>query len=63
MTTGTSDSSWAHNGGWRWHARWLAWFANDAEPTRTTEAMRTIARQRANSILTSSFTTPPGFTV
>ena len=58
---GNNDSSWAYNGAWRWHVCWLAWFW--ATGTRTTSALRTKARQRANLILATRFTTPPGFTV
>jgi hypothetical protein len=58
---GTRDSSWAYDGAWRWQVCWLAWFAFAG--VRTSEAMKTVARQRANIILTSNFTTPPGFTV
>ena len=58
---GNNDSSWEYNGAWRWHVAWLAWFAFAG--TRTSPAMRTLARQRANIILATRFTTPPGFTV
>jgi hypothetical protein len=60
---GNKDSSWEYNGAWRWQVCWLSWFAGAAEPTRSTAAMRTVARQRGNIILTSEFTTPPGFTI
>lgn len=56
---GDNDSSWGYNGAWRWHALWLAWFA--AAGARTTPALKTAARQRANAILDSRFTTHPGF--
>jgi hypothetical protein len=59
--SGTNDSSWEYNGAWRWHVCWLAWFAFAG--TRTTNAMKTLARQRANVILASNFAKPPGFTV
>lgn len=59
--SGNKDSSWAYNGAWRWHVCWLAWFA--AEGTGTTPALKTLARQRANIILSTGFVTPPGFTV
>jgi len=58
---GNNDSSWAYNGAWRWHVCWLAWFWYAGQ--RTTSALRTKARQRANAILASRFTTPPGFTI
>jgi hypothetical protein len=58
---GNNDSSWAYNGAWRWQVCWLAWFAYVG--TRTSQAMKDAARQRANNILNSNFTTPPGFNV
>jgi hypothetical protein len=58
---GNNDSSWGYNGAWRWHVCWLAWFAFAG--TRTSAAMKTIARQSANNILNSRFVTPPGFNV
>ena len=61
--SGNNDSSWDYNGAWRWQVCWLSWFAGSAEPTRSTPAMRAVARQRANIILTQNFVTPPGFTI
>jgi hypothetical protein len=58
---GNNDSSWEYNGAWRWHVCWLAWFAFAG--VRTSQAMKTIAKQRANSILATRFTTPPGIAV
>lgn len=58
---GNNDSSWGYNGAWRWDVCWLAWFAFAG--TRTSIAMKNQARQRANNILNSRFTTPPGFNV
>ena len=58
---GSNDSSWEYNGAWRWQVCWLAWFAFAG--TRTSTAMKTMARQRANNILNSNFVTPPGFNV
>ena len=58
---GNLDSSWEYNGAWRWQVCWLSWFA--ATGVRTSAAMRTIARQRANTILATWFVKPPGFTV
>jgi hypothetical protein len=58
---GNKDSSWGYNGAWRWQVCWLAWFA--AAGTRTSAAMKTAARQRANNILNSDFVQNPGFNV
>jgi len=58
---GNKDSSWGYNGAWRWQVCWLSWFA--AAGTRTSAAMKTVARQRANNILNNNFITPPGFNV
>ena len=58
---GNNDSSWAYNGAWRWQVCWLAWFAFAG--TRTSQAMKTMATQRANNILNGNFETPPGFNV
>lgn len=58
---GNKDSSWGYNGAWRWQVCWLAWFAFAG--TRTSQAMKTMATQRANNILNSNFETPPGFNV
>ena len=58
---GNNDSSWAYNGAWRWHVVWLWWFWDRGQSTTLT--MRTLARQKANAILSSKFTTPPGFTI
>jgi len=58
---GNRDSSWGYNGAWRWQVCWLAWFA--AVGTRTSTAMKTAARQRANNILNSNFVQHPGFNV
>jgi hypothetical protein len=59
--SGKKDSSWEYNGAWRWQVCWLAWFA--FQGTRTSQAMRDLARQRANAILSNNFAKPPGFTV
>ncbi len=58
---GNNDSSWGYNGAWRWHVCWLAWFA--AAGTRTSAAMKTAARQRANNIINTRFVQHPGFNV
>lgn len=58
---GNKDSSWGYNGAWRWQVCWLAWFA--AVGTRTSAAMKTAARQRANNIINSNFVQHPGFNV
>lgn len=58
---GSRDSSWGYNGAWRYHVAWLAWFAFAG--TRTSTAMKTLARQRANIILDTSFVEDPGFNV
>lgn len=58
---GGNDSSWGYNGAWRWQVCWLAWFAFAG--TRTSQAMKDAARQRANNIINSRFTTHPGFNV
>lgn len=59
--SGNNDSSWAYNGAWRWQVCWLSWFAGAG--TRTSAAMKTMARQRANNILNTNFVTAPGFNV
>lgn len=59
--SGNNDSSWGYNGAWRWQVCWLAWFA--AAGTRTSTAMKTQARQRANNIINGNFVTHPGFNV
>jgi hypothetical protein len=59
--SGNNDSSWDYNGAWRWQVCWLSWFA--AAGQRTSDALKTIARQRANAIIDSNFTTHPGFNV
>ena len=58
---GNNDSSWGYNGAWRYHVCWLAWFMNQCQ--NTTAAMKALARQRANSILSGRFTTDPGFRI
>jgi hypothetical protein len=58
---GDRDSSWGYNGAWRWQVCWLSWFASAG--TRTSTAMKTLARQRANNILNSDFVVHPGFNV
>ncbi|NOT64322.1 MAG: hypothetical protein HOP19_29240 [Acidobacteria bacterium] len=58
---GNNDSSWEYNGSWRWQVCWLSWFA--ARGQRTSEPLKTIARQRANFIIDTHFTTHPGFSV
>ncbi len=55
----TNDSSWGLNGSWRWEVCWLAWFY--VKGTRTTAAMREMARQRANGVLNLCFKEHPGF--
>ncbi len=59
--SGNNDSSWEFNGAWRFQVCWLARFANDGQ--FTTAALRTLARQRANTILANNFASPPGFSV
>jgi len=56
-----NDSSWDYNGAWRWQVCWLAWFAHAG--TRTSKPLKKLARQRANNILKTRFTSKPGFTV
>jgi hypothetical protein len=55
------DTSWDYNGAWRFHVCWLAWFMNQCP--NTSPAMKSLARQRANSILGSMFTSDPGFRI
>lgn len=59
--SGKNDSSWEYNGAWRWHVCWLAWFAFAG--TRTSTAMKTQARQKANAIINTRFVKHPGFNV
>lgn len=58
---GDDDSSWEYNGAWRWHVVWLWWFYVAA--LGTTAALQLQAKQKANSILSSRFTTDPGFRI
>jgi hypothetical protein len=58
---GNNDSSWEYNGAWRWQVAWLAWFVFAGQ--RTSDALKTVARQRANAIINTNFTTHPGFTI
>lgn len=57
--SGKRDSSWQYNGAWRWHAVWLAKFSSGGK--RTSKALRTLARQRANLIIDQKFDEHPGF--
>ncbi len=54
---GNKDSSWAFNGAWRWQVAWLSGFANEGK--RTSIAMKTEAKQRANNIINTRFETNP----
>ncbi|MGB4779395.1 hypothetical protein [Microbacterium sp.] len=56
-----ADSSWDYHGAWKYHALYLWWFY--ARGTRTTLLMRNAAKQKANDILTNSFSTPTGLVV
>lgn len=58
---GARDSSWEHDGPWRWQVAWLARFAEAG--ARSSPAQRAQARQRANNILNSRFERHPGFNV
>ena len=58
---GNNDSSWEYNGAWRWQVCWLSWYA--AEGVSASAALRAQARQRANNIINSNFSTHPGFNV
>jgi hypothetical protein len=58
---GNDDSSWEYNGAWRWHVVWLWWFWDRGQSTSV--AMRDLARQKANAILSSRFQKSPGFTI
>jgi hypothetical protein len=58
---GKNDTTWEYNGAWRWHVVWLWWFYVAA--VGTTSAFKLQAKQKANSILASRFTTDPGFRI
>jgi len=57
---GNNDSSWEHNGAWRWQVVWLWWYCVSDEGT---PALRLQAKQRANAILATYFTSDPGFRI
>ena len=56
-----ADSSWGYEGAWMYGALYLWWFY--AAGTRTTSAMKQLARQRANVVIDNAFATHPGYTV
>jgi hypothetical protein len=59
--SGGNDSSWGYNGAWRWQVCWLSWF--NAAGTRTSAALKAMARQRGNNIINANFVTHPGFNI
>ncbi len=56
-----ADSSWDFNGAWMWAALYLWWFY--AAGTRTTSAMRDLARERGNIVIDNCFATHPGYSI
>lgn len=56
-----ADSTWDYEGAWMWGALYLWWFY--AAGTRTTSAMRDLARQRGNLVIDNAFATHPGFSI
>jgi hypothetical protein len=56
---GGKDPDWAFNGAWTYDVSWLAYFENQCP--NTTQAMKDLARQRANLIIDSYFMIHPGF--
>lgn len=55
------DSSWSYKGANMYQVLYLWWFRVDG--TRTTQAMRDLARTEAQNIINSGFTTNPGFVI
>lgn len=55
------DPDWAHSGANVFQIAWLAWFINQCQ--NTSPAMKTRARQDANSRLATRFVTDPGFRI
>jgi hypothetical protein len=53
-----ADSDWDFQGAWAFDAAYLAWYG--VEGTRTTSALKALARQLANKILNNAFTNHPG---
>lgn len=56
-----ADSSWGYEGAWMYEALYLWWFFDSG--TRTTQAMRDLARQRANFLIDNTFASHPGYTI
>lgn len=56
-----ADSSWDYEGAWMYAALYLWWFY--AAGTRTTSAMRELARQRGNIVIDNCFATHPGYSI
>ena len=56
-----ADSSWSYQGAWMFDALYLWWFS--VAGTRTTQAMRDLAKARGNLIINNAFNTHPGFTI
>ena len=55
------DTNWAYEGANMFHVLYLWWFAVDG--TRTTTAMKNLARNRATAVHNSAFNTNPGFNI
>jgi hypothetical protein len=55
------DTNWAYHGANMFHVLYLWWFAVDG--TRTTTAMRDLARNRARIVHNTAFNTNPGFSI
>jgi hypothetical protein len=56
-----ADSTWDYEGAWMYGALYLWWFY--AEGTRTTPAIRELARQRAQYVIDNAFATHPGYVI
>ena len=55
------DTNWAYEGANMYHVLYLWWFAVDG--TRTTSAMKNLARSRARTVHNTAFNTNPGFNI
>lgn len=56
-----ADSNWDYEGAWMYAALYLWWFY--AAGTRTTSAMRDLARQRGNVVIDNCFAAHPGYSI
>lgn len=59
--TSGADSSWDYHGAWMYETLYLWWFY--AAGSRTTSAMRQLARQEGNIYIDNCFATHPGYSI